>query len=131
MFSKLQFAAQRTGVYRGGRGDYWQPPKTISSECAVDNIIVILLVLAAIKFVIIAIILLVVFRPDLKQLRGKKKPPSVPVCMYCQSKWTHALDEGEARWDGGDLILVTTYECEHCHLPFWHVERVPTGILRR
>jgi len=96
-----------------------------------DNVIVILLVLAGIKFVIIAIILLVVFRPDLKQLRAKKKPPSVPVCMYCQSKWTRALDEGETRWDGDDLILVTTYECEHCHLPFWHVERVPTGILLR
>jgi len=98
----------------------------------VDTIIVVLLIVALVKFVMIGIIVLVVFKPDLKQWqKTRKKPLTAPICMYCQSKWTKALDEGQTRWDGDDLVLVTTYECQHCHLPFWHVERVPTGSLRR
>jgi hypothetical protein len=101
----------------------------------VDPIITILLVIALVKTIVFGWIVFVVFRKDIKEyFRGKraaKKPSSVPACMYCQSKWTHPIDEGQTRWDNDDLILVTTYECQHCHLPFWHVERVPTGSLRR
>ena len=96
-----------------------------------DEIIVILLVVAFLKFIFIGIILFLVFRPNLKQLRARKTPPEVPICMYCESRWTTAVDEGQARWDGDDLVLVTTYECQHCRLPFWHVERVSTVSLKR
>jgi hypothetical protein len=39
--------------------------------------------------------------------------------------YTTAIGEAEPRWDGEELVMTTTYECQHCHLPFWHVERVP------
>ena len=96
-----------------------------------DGPIVILLVLALVKFVFIGWLLLVVFKPDLRQLRAKKEPQTVPTCMYCDSKWTTPIDEGQTRWDKEDLVLVTAYECQHCGLPFWHVERIPTGTLKR
>lgn len=96
-----------------------------------DNIILILLIVAAVKFVLIAVICFWVFRPDLKAMVAEKKPQTVPTCPYCQSKWTEAIDEGQTRWDGDELVLVTTYECQHCHFPVWHVERVPTGSLKR
>ena len=97
---------------------------------SVDQVITILLILVIVKTVIIGIVLLVVFKPDIKQLRSRRPAPATPVCMYCQSKWTHRADDGETRWDQDELVLVTTYECEHCHLPFWHVERVPVGSLK-
>jgi len=101
----------------------------------VSDILLILLIIALVKFILFGVILFVVFRRDIQQWwsgkKAEKKPLSVPVCMYCQSKWTRALDEGQPRWDNEDLVLVTTYECQHCHLPFWHVERVPTGSLKR
>jgi hypothetical protein len=100
-------------------------------ERLLDTIIVVLLVVAAVKFVIVAIILLAVFRPDIRQWRTRKKPVSVPACPGCRSKYTRVIDEGQTRWDHDDLVLVTTYECRHCHFPFWHVERVPTGSLKR
>lgn len=94
--------------------------------------VVILLVLVLVKFVIISWILYVVFKPDIKQVWMKKtKVPDVPACVYCRSRWTRAVDEGQTRWDHDDLVLVTTYECEHCHLPFWHIERVPMGSAKR
>lgn len=102
-------------------------------ELPVDTFLVILLIVALVKFVFFGIVLLTVFKPDLKDMgkkREAKKHPSTPVCMYCQSRWTHAVDEGETRWDGDSLVLVTTYECQHCQLPFWHVERVPAGTLK-
>jgi hypothetical protein len=95
------------------------------------NIIVVLLVVALVKFVVIAWILYVVFKPDIKSLWSKKPSSQVPTCLYCQSKWTHPIDEGQTRWENEELVLVTTYECEHCHLPFWHVERVPIGTAKR
>jgi hypothetical protein len=94
-----------------------------------NNIIVVLLVIAAIKFVVFGWILYAVFRSDLKQFAEEKRDltPSVPVCVYCESRWTRPVDEGQTRWDNGDLVLVTTYECQHCEMPFWHVERVPVS----
>jgi 5-methylcytosine-specific restriction endonuclease McrA len=101
----------------------------------VDPIITILLVIALVKTIVFGWIVFVVFRKDIREYftgkRAARKAPPVPTCMYCQSKWTQPIDEGQTRWDKDELILVTTYECQHCHLPFWHVERVPTGSLRR
>lgn len=97
-------------------------------------IITILLVLAAVKSVVFGVILYLVFRKDIKEWWvNRRNPPPVrdPVCMYCQSTWTHAVDEGQTRWEGDELVLVTTYECEHCRLPFWHVERVPVSAAGR
>jgi hypothetical protein len=93
------------------------------------SLVVILLILVAVKFVFIAVLLGVVFKEDLRSMR-QKTGPQPAVCMYCQSVWTRPVDEGQTRWEGDDLVLVTTYECEHCHLPFWHVERVPMGSLK-
>lgn len=99
------------------------------------DILVILLVIALVKFVVFGFLLFVVFRRDIREMWSGKKTqktrPAMPVCMYCQSHFTRRLDDGEPRWDNDDLILVTTYECEHCHLPFWHVERVPVGSAKR
>lgn len=95
-----------------------------------DEVITVLLILVVVKTIIIGIVLLVIFKPDIKQLRSRKASAETPPCMYCQSKWTHPADGGETRWDQDELVLVTTYECEHCHLPFWHVERVAAGSLK-
>ncbi|GAC1335254.1 MAG: hypothetical protein NVS2B16_05770 [Chloroflexota bacterium] len=100
-----------------------------------DTLVVLLLVVAGIHFLIAAIFLPLVFRDDIRQWRAERRlnaeQTREPACMYCGSKWTHALDEGQTRWDNGDLVLVTTFECDHCHLPFWHVERVHTTVIRR
>ena len=99
-----------------------------------DTLVVLLLIVAVIHFIIAAILLPLAFRDDLRQwLEGRRKkavPPAAPTCMYCGSKWTSALNEGETRWDKGDFVLVTTYECQHCKLPFWHVERIPTTAIK-
>jgi hypothetical protein len=96
--------------------------------------VAILLVLIIIKSIIFSVLIWVVFRDDIKAyLAGKKsgEESTVPTCMYCQSQWTLAVDEGSTRWDGDELVLVTTFECQHCRLPFWHVERVPAALLKR
>ncbi len=95
------------------------------------NIIVIFLIIAVVKFVLFGLLLYVAFRPDLRSLRRSKVPAGIPTCVYCKSRFTRAVDEGQTRWEDDDLVLVTTYECEHCRLPFWHVERVPVGSLKR
>ena len=98
-----------------------------------DSILVILLIVATVKFIVFGILLFVVFRDDIREYFSGKKPTEgkAPVCVYCESKWTVPIDEGQTRWENNDLLLVTTYECQHCHLPFWHVERVSTVSLRR
>ncbi len=110
-------------------------PQWVAKEPAVDQTIVeILLILAAVKVVFISGILWMVFKREIKdwwrERQARKLPPAIPICLYCQSTWTQAVDEGQSRWDGEDLVLVTTYECQHCRLPFWHVERVKTGALK-
>ncbi len=95
-----------------------------------DNILVILLIVAAVKFVFFAIVLYFVFRPDFGKLRKRAPAPSTPICIYCESRYTEPVDEGQTRWENEDLVLVTTYKCQHCALPFWHVERVPMGTLK-
>ena len=91
-----------------------------------DNILVILLVLAVVKFFGFGGLLLWMFRGDISEWRsGRGQETQVsPTCVYCESKWTAAVDEGQTRWDNDELVLSTTYECQHCHMPFWHVERV-------
>ena len=96
-----------------------------------SGILVILLIIAAVKFIFFGIVLFFVFRPELRNLRKRKIVSTTPVCVYCQSRWTRAVDEGQTRWEDDDLVLVTTYECQHCSLPFWHVERVPMGTVKR
>lgn len=90
----------------------------------------ILLILVVVKLIIIGVLLGVVFKDDVSAMRVKRSEPRLPECMYCQSVWTQPTDEGQTRWEGDELVLVTTYECQHCHLPFWHVERVPIGTLK-
>lgn len=91
-----------------------------------SDLLVILLIVALVKFVLFGVILYVVFKPDIKgYVSPKPKTRSQPACMYCGSLYTHRVDEGQTRWEEDSLVLVTEYECEHCKLPFWHVERVP------
>jgi hypothetical protein len=97
----------------------------------VDNILVILLIVAAVKFVFFGFILFFVFRPDFRKLGKRAAPPSTPICVYCESRYTVPVDEGQTRWEDDDLVLVTTYQCQHCSMPFWHVERVPMGSVKQ
>lgn len=96
----------------------------------VSDILIIFLIVAAVKFVFFGIVLYFVFRPDLKSMGKRKATATTPACVYCQSRWTRPVDEGQTRWEDDDLVLVTTYECQHCALPFWHVQRVPMGTLK-
>lgn len=90
-----------------------------------NNFIIVLLVVAAVKIPVFGWLLYRVFRNDIEQYEADQASTSdVPVCIYCQSAWTRPLEEEQTRWEGDDLVLVTAYECEHCRLPFWHVERV-------
>jgi hypothetical protein len=96
--------------------------------------VAILLVLVIVKCVVFGVLIWVVFREDIKAyFAGKRRSetPATPACIYCQSQWTTAVDEGSTRWDGEELVLVTAYECQHCRLPFWHVDRVPAAMLQR
>lgn len=90
------------------------------------SMVIILLVVAAIKFVVFGVILYRVFRDDIKEWWSEQtnEPVGPPVCVYCQSAWTEPVDEGQTRWEGSELVLVTTYECQHCRWQFWRVERV-------
>lgn len=100
-----------------------------------DSIVVLLLIVAVVHFLIAAIFLPLAFQDDIRQWRERRRQvreaPTVPTCMYCGSRWTHVRDEGQTRWDADDLVLVTTHECDHCGLPFWHVERVHTTAVKR
>lgn len=97
----------------------------------VSTFVVILLVGAIAHILLFGGVFYLVFRDDIHEMLRPKKKPSMPTCMYCESKWTHPVGEGQTRWEGDDeLVLVTTYECEHCRLPFWHVERVRVGTLK-
>jgi hypothetical protein len=102
-----------------------------------DSILVILLVIAAVKLVFFGALLTYVFRGDIAEWRAHRKSataiseqPVDPMCVYCGSKWTVALDEGQSRWEGQDLVLVTSFRCQHCDLPFWRVDRVHVGSLK-
>jgi hypothetical protein len=96
----------------------------------VSSILVILLIIAAVKFIFFGIVLFFVFRPELRNMGKRKAVSTTPTCVYCESRWTRAVDEGQTRWEDDDLVLVTTYECQHCSLPFWHVERVSMGSVK-
>lgn len=94
------------------------------------DIVIILLAVAVVKFVVCSVIVWMTFRKDLIRMWQGEPPQETPSCVYCQSKWTSPVGEGETRWEEDGLVLVTTYECQHCHLPFWHVERVPMGAVK-
>jgi len=95
------------------------------------NIILIFLIVVGVKFIFFTVLLFTVFRNDISQMWRKKNSPDVPPCVYCKSKWTVPVGEDEMRWDQDGLALVTTYTCQHCQLPFWHVERVPVPAMKR
>lgn len=98
------------------------------------NIVVILLIVTVALLPVKALILYAVFNREIRQwwdARRHPEPASTPACIYCRSSWTIAVDDGHPRWEDDALVLVTTYECQHCRLPFWHVERVPIGAAQR
>jgi hypothetical protein len=108
----------------------WTCPLLGDLSVRVGSILLILLIIAAVKFVLFGGILFAVFRDDIREwLRGKPEPVS-PECTYCQSKWTVPTGDPQTRWEDNSLILVTEFHCQHCHFPFWHVERVPVSSLK-
>lgn len=97
-----------------------------------STLIWILLISVVILLPIKAAFLYWIFREDIREyLADRRERASTPVCMYCRSKSTELLDEGSTRWEGQELVLVTTYVCQHCQMPFWHVERVAAAAARR
>lgn len=95
------------------------------------DILVILLVIAIVKFFVFGGILYVVFREDIAQWWSQKEKeeaaPRTLVCPFCASKWTREVSQQEPRWEHGDLILATNHECLHCHYPIVTLERVRVG----
>lgn len=94
------------------------------------TLLTIILLVVVVKFSFICWILWVVFKPDIKKMRQPEEPDPNPTCIYCRSRYTHPTGEVETRWDEGVLLVVTTYECEHCHFPTQHIERVHVGAAR-
>lgn len=73
-----------------------------------------------------------IFRDDIREyLAERRTKASTPLCMYCGSHYTQMVDDDTTRWEGDELVLVTTYTCLDCNLPFWHVERVPATTAKR
>jgi len=72
--------------------------------------------------IVTGIILWRVMGPELKTPRQRYGMPGVR-CVYCHA--TPALFHSEEqKWEGDELVMVRTYECRECHMPFWRVERV-------
>lgn len=87
----------------------------------------IIIVFVAAKVVILAVtgvILYKVFGPELRSPRRQEHMPGVR-CVYCGASPALFHSE-EQRWEGNELVLVRTYECRECHMPFWRLERVKT-----
>lgn len=105
----------------------------LTMQPEMQYIIPILMILATIKIVVLGGFLWYVFKPDIKEYRDhherQRGPATSPSCMYCGSKYARMVDEGQTRWEGDHLVLVSAYECQHCHLPFWHVERLPAASI--
>lgn len=120
--ASIGFPPDRRRVY--GRDEGFVP----FGEASVSTIVVILIVIAGLKFVLFGGILWPVFKDDIRAwLHGREAKAQQPSCMYCGSVYALPADEGQVRWENEQLVLVTMYECQHCRLPFWHVERVPVG----
>lgn len=114
-------------------GPHISPSAVSTVQSGMQYIIPILMVIATIKMIVLGAFLWYVFKPDIREYREhherQQGPAAAPSCMYCGSKYALLLDEGQTRWEGDHLVLVSSYECQHCHLPFWHVERVPAASL--
>lgn len=89
-----------------------------------DILLIIIVLFFVIKLVIFGPLLYFVFRDDIRQYFAQRGLPSPPTCPLCRSRYAQPTDDARTQWEGEDLVLVTGYECEHCHYPFWHVERV-------
>ena len=90
------------------------------------QILLILLAFKALVLVVIGAILWKVLGPELRAPRPQYGMPGVR-CVYCHA--TPALFHSEEqRWEDDELVLVRTYECRECHMPFWRIERVPTVV---
>lgn len=85
----------------------------------------ILIVLIVAKIVVLSVtgaILYKVLGPELRAPKPTNPMPGVR-CLYCHATPSLFHSE-ETRWEGSDLVIVRTYECRQCHMPFWRLERV-------
>lgn len=101
-----------------------------------SGVLTILLVIAVVKSVVFGFLVFVVFRDDIRQYFAEKRDEKVaaaqvPACIYCHSAALRPAGEPETRWDQEELVLVSTFECLECGLPFWHVERVTIAAAKR
>ncbi len=87
------------------------------------SILLILVAAKMIVLIVIGVLLYKVFGTELRPTKSTYPMPGVK-CVYCHFSPSLFHSE-ETRWENDDLILVKTYECRKCHLPFWKVERVP------
>ncbi len=46
-------------------------------------------------------------------------------CVYCRSTQTRRIGPRTPRYDDHGFVLVTSYECTRCGLPFWSIDRSP------
>lgn len=93
--------------------------------------VTILLIIVIVKSIIFACLIWIVFRDDIKEYISSKKgedKPELAICMYCHSRWTSPVDEGQTKVEGAELVVVTEYRCEHCLMPFWNVKRLPLAL---
>lgn len=101
---------------------YYQVSAPVCGGQNVETIIIVFVVMKLVIFAIIGPILYKLLGPELR-----KPSPSAPLpgamCMYC-GEANPLVQAEDQRWEGGELVMVRTYECQSCHLPYWNVERL-------
>ena len=85
----------------------------------------IILIFVVLKIVIVSVLGVLLWRVMGRELRAGRQKYGMPgvKCIYCKA--TPSLFHSEEQtWEGDELVMVRTYECRECHLPFWKIERV-------
>jgi hypothetical protein len=88
-----------------------------------DLLLLILIIIAVVKIVVLGFVAWKYLWPQWRGPAPKTVAPPAIKCIYCHAAPVMMLGE-ERRWEGDELVLVTTYECNRCRLPFWHLERI-------
>ncbi|HEV3312674.1 MAG TPA: hypothetical protein VG815_19345 [Chloroflexota bacterium] len=86
------------------------------------QVILILLASKVVVLIVAGAIFWKVMGPELRAPRPRYGIPGVR-CVYCHAT-PSVLHSEEQRWEEDELVMVRTYECRECHMPFWRVERV-------
>lgn len=87
----------------------------------------ILLIFIGAKIVILTVTGVILWKVMGSELRSPRQTYGMPGvrCVYCHD--TPSILHGEEeRWEENELVMVRTFECRRCHMPFWQIERVKT-----